>query len=111
MLQGLETTSKKAVCLGDMLELGENEAMFHASIADSIDFGTFDHVLLFGQLMKNLYENIVSQQKNSEWFDDRDQLLERLKQIMNEETVILFKASNGLRFMDLIKQLEEYYEH
>lgn len=111
MLQGLETTSKKAVCLGDMLELGENEAMFHASIADSIDFGTFDHVLLFGQLMKNLHENIISQQKNSEWFDDREQLLERLKQIMNEESVILFKASNGLRFMDLIKQLEEYYEH
>lgn len=111
MLQGLETGSKKAVCLGDMLELGENEAMFHASIADSIDFGSFDHVLLYGPLMKNLHENIISQHKNSEWFENREELLERLKKILDEDTVVLFKASNGLRFMDLIKQLEEYYEH
>ena len=111
MLSGLQTDSKKCVCLGDMLELGENEALFHASIADSIDFAQFEHVLLYGTLMKNLHENIISQHKNSEWFEDRTSLLERLKQIMEEDVVILFKASNGLKFMDLIKELEEYYEH
>ena len=94
-----------------MLELGENEAEFHAGIADAIDFSQFDYVLLYGELMKNLHERIQSQGRSSEYYNDRDKLRERLKEIKNEQVIILFKASNGLKFMDLIQELEEYYEH
>lgn len=111
MLSSFKNYRKKCVCLGDMLELGENEAEFHAGIADAIDFSQFDHVLLYGELMKNLHERIQSQGRSSEYYNDRDKLRERLKEIMNEQVIILFKASNGLKFMDLIQELEEYYEH
>ena len=111
MLSSFKNYRKKCVCLGDMLELGENEAEFHAGIADAIDFSQFDYVLLYGELMKNLHERIQSQGRSSEYYNDRDELRERLKEIMNEQVIILFKASNGLKFMDLIQELEEYYEH
>ncbi|MBQ3376153.1 MAG: UDP-N-acetylmuramoyl-tripeptide--D-alanyl-D-alanine ligase [Erysipelotrichaceae bacterium] len=111
MLSSFKNYRKKCVCLGDMLELGENEAEFHAGIADAIDFSQFDYVLLYGELMKNLHERIQSQGRSSEYYNDRDKLRERLKEIMNEQVIILFKASNGLKFMDLIQELEEYYEH
>ena len=111
MLSGLQIDRKKCVVLGDMLELGDNEAEFHASIADAIDFSQFKHVLLFGELMENLHKRILSQGNFSEYFNDRDCLRKRLKEIMNEDVIILFKASNGLKFMDLIQELEDYYEH
>ena len=111
MLSSFKNYRKKCVCLGDMLELGENEAEFHAGIADAIDFSQFDYVLLYGELMKNLHERIQSQGRSSEYYNDRDKLRERLKEIMNEQVIILFKASNGLKFMDLRQELEDYYEH
>ena len=111
MLSGLKTDKKKCVCLGDMLELGENEAEFHAGIADSVDFAQFDDVYLFGQLMKNLYDRIESQGKKALYFSSREEMLESLKGLLKGDAVILFKASNGLRFMDLIQDLEEYYEN
>ncbi|MBQ1341032.1 MAG: UDP-N-acetylmuramoyl-tripeptide--D-alanyl-D-alanine ligase [Erysipelotrichaceae bacterium] len=110
MLSGLETDYKKCVCLGDMLELGDNEAEFHASIADKVDFSVFSNIMLYGNLMKNLHERLENKNIDSDYYEDRNRLLEDLKVLLKERVIILFKASNGLRFMDLIRDLEVFYE-
>ena len=93
-----------------MLELGDNEAEFHASIADKVDFSVFSNIMLYGNLMKNLHERLENKSIDSDYYEDRNQLLEDLKSLLKERVIVLFKASNGLRFMDLIRDLEEFYE-
>ncbi|MBR2702395.1 MAG: UDP-N-acetylmuramoyl-tripeptide--D-alanyl-D-alanine ligase, partial [Erysipelotrichaceae bacterium] len=110
MLSGLRTDYKKCVCLGDMLELGDNEAEFHASIADRVDFSVFREIMLYGNLMKNLHERLKTKNIESEYYEDKKLMLDDLKTLLKERVIILFKASNGLRFMDLIKDLEDFYE-
>ena len=110
MLSGLKTDYRKCVCLGDMLELGDNEAEFHASIAGNVDFNCFDRILLYGNLMKNLHDRLKSKNIHSDYYEDRVRLLEDLKALLKDRVIVLFKASNGLKFMDLIAELEEFYE-
>ncbi|MBE6116180.1 MAG: UDP-N-acetylmuramoyl-tripeptide--D-alanyl-D-alanine ligase [Erysipelotrichaceae bacterium] len=110
MLSSLKTDYKKCVCLGDMLELGDNEAEFHASIADIVDFSVFREIMLYGNLMKNLHERLKIKNIESEYYEDKKLMLDDLKTLLKERVIILFKASNGLRFMDLIKDLEDFYE-
>ena len=92
-----------------MLELGDESDSLHAGIGDSIDFSRFRDTYLLGEEMKNLEDNLKRQNISCHHYSDRSELLEDLKQITRENSIILFKASNGLRFYDLISDLEAAY--
>lgn len=96
----------KYVCLGDMKELGEDEARFHAEIADSVDFSQFKGIYLYGELMNNLHKHLSELGISSNYYEDRQELIKDLKLIPQKSSIILFKASNSMRFMDLITELE-----
>ena len=106
MLLSYDETYDKYVCLGDMKELGDEEARFHAEIADNIDFSKFKGIYLLGQLMKNLHDHISDLGIDSHYYEDREALVKDLKAIPQNRSIILFKASNSMRFMDLIAELE-----
>lgn len=109
LLSAYDEKYDKYAVLGDMLELGDESDNLHAGIGDSIDFSRFRDTYLLGEEMKNLKDNLKNQNINCHHYSDRRELLEDLKQITRENSIILFKASNGLRFYDLISDLEAAY--
>ena len=93
--------------LGDMLELGENSDQLHAGIADQFDFNTIDEILLYGDEMKNLQYALGRKAIDSIHFKNKEDLVEAVRNRMKDNSVILFKASNGMGFIPLIEELED----
>ena len=44
--------------------------------------------------------------KNIIYLKDKDELLEKLKNTMNEGDAILFKASNGMKLFEIVEKLK-----
>ena len=114
MKKSLETFSKiyndreKIVVIGDMLELGEQEAELHASIFDVIENTNLSKLYLYGPRMRFLYDRIKENSDNeniknieTEYFESKELIKEKLEQIKNEK-VILIKASRGMKLEDVI---------
>ncbi len=106
LLSEYDDSFVKTAVLGDMLELGDESAMLHSTIADKVDFRKFDNTYLYGEEMKNLHYHLDELGIVNTYFTDRKDIVKQVRQIMLDNSIILFKASNGLRFYDLIDELE-----
>lgn len=100
----------KTAILGDMFELGAEEARFHAEVgAYAVEKG-IDRILCVGALSRNMYEAALAVKKDIqtvEYFGTREELEEELKKNPLKETTVLVKASHGMGFADVVKMLEE----
>ena len=96
----------KIVVLGDVLELGEYSESLHRSIADVIDTN-IQYVYLYGDATKFIHDALITKQLDMhiQHFTNKDALLEKLVKHTNKETMILFKASRGMKFEQFIEAL------
>ena len=115
MKKSLETFSKiyndreKIAVIGDMLELGEQEAELHASIFDVIVNTNLNKLYLYGPRMRFLYDRIRENSDNenikkieTEYFESKEQIKEKLEGI-KEEKVVLIKASRGMKLEEVME--------
>jgi UDP-N-acetylmuramoyl-tripeptide--D-alanyl-D-alanine ligase len=98
---------RKAVVIGDMLELGETSAKLHSGVADEIDFSRFDDVVLIGSEVQALAERLGEQNIKCQLFADNTSAGQYLRKYLEKGNVLFFKASNGMHFASLIDSLEE----
>lgn len=86
--------------LGDMLELGENSEQYHREIGELINkIQSVTAVYLFGAQSKYIKNAILN--KKTDYFDNRDLLLQDLKKYLKNNSLVLFKASRGIK-LDII---------
>lgn len=102
----METTTMRTdkwLVLGDMLELGDDEQKFHASIADVID-DTIAHVCLYGPRMKWLYERLqpVMGERVMHTENDYNAIVETIKQNATMDSLILLKGSRGMKLETIL---------
>lgn len=102
LIQSLSDPRQKVLVLGDMYELGENAVQYHREIGKSIDT-PIDYVLTVGQLAKNISDYTHVKHIH---VDTREEAAHLLKQL-EQPSVILFKASRGMRLEQIIQQLKE----
>ena len=57
----IETNGRKIVVLGDMLELGEESAKMHMSVANHLFAEKIDKVYLYGEQMKYLFDCLTNE--------------------------------------------------
>ncbi|MGO4887877.1 UDP-N-acetylmuramoyl-tripeptide--D-alanyl-D-alanine ligase [Anaerobacillus sp. MEB173] len=102
-LQGYE---RKVLVLGDMYELGVNEEQLHRDVADVI-LAPITNVITIGQKGKWIAEALETQGKARQFsidsFHSKDEALPVLKTLLDEKTVVLFKASRGLKLETVIE--------
>ena len=92
----------KVVVLGDMLELGEKEAEFHEELEKILRNTKQNEILLYGSLMKNLYEKIKDM--NVFHFEDKSFIREKLREYNSEKLAVLLKGSRGMRLEEIIEE-------
>ena len=102
-----ETTIRpeKWLVLGDMLELGDNEQMYHEELADSIAPQDFAGVCLYGPRMKWLYGKLQSLPTDTQvmWSeDDYEPIRNTLKSSTSSNSIILVKGSRGMALENVI---------
>ena len=92
---------RKAVILGDMLELGAWSMEEHEKIINKLKNSTIDEVFLVGEHFKRL-------QKSCDFncFDDVDELVHFFEQKQIADTLILIKGSRGVRLEKILKTFE-----
>ncbi|MEM7300139.1 MAG: UDP-N-acetylmuramoylalanyl-D-glutamyl-2,6-diaminopimelate--D-alanyl-D-alanine ligase [Pseudomonadota bacterium] len=99
---------RRIAVLGDMLELGVHSDALHEEIAAPLAQSQADHVLLAGPLIKSLVSKVPSEIE-CVYKADTPSLAPELMGLIRAGDVVLLKASNGLKFNQLIKSLIETY--
>ena len=66
----------------------------------------FDKIYLVGQQMKALYAQLKGK-IFSQHYNNALEIVDEIKQYLTKGNVIFFKASNGMKFANLIEKLED----
>lgn len=98
---------RKWLVLGDMLELGEDEQLFHEQLAELID-ANIEKVLLYGPRMKWLYDQLVNRFDAAHlvYADSSYEPLIEAVSTADRDTVVLFKGSRGMKLETIISALK-----
>lgn len=106
---GVETTGKRIVVLGDMLELGEQAGKIHADVAPAIDPEKISSVYLCGELMASLATALESKFPSSALHhyavDEKAQLTADLQAEINADDLVMIKGSHGIALEKVLDSL------
>lgn len=100
-LKELSSPYKVAV-IGEMRELGGDEVKYHLELLKYVD--SADKVHTVGPLMKHLYDKLPTDIKGSH-FDDYEALQNNLKDVLDRDMMVLFKAANGVMLWKIVQKL------
>ncbi|WP_164215376.1 UDP-N-acetylmuramoyl-tripeptide--D-alanyl-D-alanine ligase [Virgibacillus sp. YIM 98842] len=96
----------KILVLGDILELGVHAEDMHRSVAENITV-PITAVFTYGDEAGVISESIAGKDGNiyARHFTSKEALVNEVKQYLEEDSLLLFKASRGLEFEKLIEEL------
>ncbi|WLR47039.1 UDP-N-acetylmuramoyl-tripeptide--D-alanyl-D-alanine ligase [Halobacillus litoralis] len=102
----LTSKSRKVLILGDMFELGEQSESLHKSVAAAID-EKIQAVYTIGQDSKAITDAVQNQYPSIEThhFTDKQTLSHHVRQGLTADTVVLIKASRGMKLEELLENL------
>lgn len=103
-------TGRTVAILGDMFELGDNELELHYNTGAYAAEKGIDVICFTGQLSKEAYRGAkaLSKASNLLYFETKDELLSQLSDIIKDGDTILVKASNGMRFAEVVETLKSF---
>lgn len=109
LLTELQGYRRKIVVLGDMLELGEQEAEFHRQIGAMLDPQQIERVYVFGTLARHIAEEAATRYPSGRVlsFDDKNRLAQALAAYADPQDVILVKGSRGMKLEQVVALLQQ----
>lgn len=94
---------RKVAILGDMFELGKDEAALHREVGEFINTKDIDLVICIGKLSKNIADAVTNAEVK--YFETKNEF--NPDKILTEGDTVLVKASNGMKFKEIVKKLSE----
>lgn len=109
LVSNLPDYNRKIVVLGDMLELGEQEKEFHYEMGKNLNPQKINYVLTFGKLATYIAEGAMTAFPPDRVFSflDKSLLIEQLTKLTDQETLILVKASRGMKLEEVVTALQK----
>ena len=99
----------KTAILGDMFELGEDSERMHAEIgAYAVEQGV-DALYCVGKQARFMYDAALERYDGSQdirYFETKEELLEILPGLLEENDTVLVKASHGMEFSAIVDSLK-----
>ena len=102
--------NRKIAVLGDMFELGEFAEELHKKVGEEVAKNEIDMLFCAGKNAKYIYETAIEKgfnKENAYYFKDRDELLKDLKTKISSGDILILKASNGMKFYELVDKIGE----
>lgn len=106
---GQRAKGRRIAILGDMLELGQDEAALHTGFASHPAFDEITRVHCSGPLMRGLWL-ALPEHKRGEWVSNAQELAAMAHRLVDAGDVILVKGSKGARVslvVDAIRKLDK----
>jgi murE/murF fusion protein len=97
--------SKKYLLLGDMLELGKHSKKLHQSMGAIINRTKIDKVYVKGNKVLSIF-NSISKSKRGRILNDNSQIINLIKNDINNNDYLMVKASNATGFNEIISNLK-----
>ncbi|GAB2562740.1 UDP-N-acetylmuramoyl-tripeptide--D-alanyl-D-alanine ligase [Gracilibacillus alcaliphilus] len=109
LVHSLKGYEKKILILGDMLELGVAEAELHQEIGHFIAEQEIDYVFTYGTLGREIAKGMKASKSNIEVqsYDSKTDIIEVVRPLLDRQTVVLLKASRGMKLEDLLEDLSQ----
>ena len=99
---------RKIAVLGDMLELGDYEETLHRAVGAHLLKKNIDLVLTVGPAARYISDEVNKAKPGVAYhFDDNASLSAYLQECLEENDVVLVKASNGMHLKEVINDLKE----
>ncbi len=103
---GRRVKGRRIAILGDMLELGPDEAALHAALAGLPDLARVDVVHCVGPRMRALWERLPARQQG-EWAGTAPEIAARVHRLIDAGDVLLVKGSKGSRVSLVVDALRK----
>ncbi|MBQ5783028.1 MAG: UDP-N-acetylmuramoyl-tripeptide--D-alanyl-D-alanine ligase [Oscillospiraceae bacterium] len=92
---------RKICVFGDMLELGADSHNMHRAVGEYAKAQGVDIMLCFGNEAQYICEGF----DGAVLFDSKEQLAQHLKEIIRTDDAVIFKASRGMAFEEIINKV------
>lgn len=99
---------RKIAVLGDMLELGEYSKKLHEDVGIEVKKNNVDILIVCGKEAKNISKKAIEigmKKENVFEYDDKQDVISKLKELMKEEDNILVKASHSMNFNFIVNAI------
>lgn len=107
------SNTRKVALLGDMFELGINEDNMHEEVGSYAAYKNIDLILCVGKLSKHMERGALGvdgSMSKVHHFDTKEELVEKIPELICRNDTILLKASHGMHFEELLES-ETLYKH
>lgn len=104
--------NRKIAVLGDMLELGEYSQMLHEQVGEEVYKNRIDLLMCSGEKAESIVKKakeVGMQEKDIYYYKNKEEIEKKLKEMVKPGDIILFKASNGMRFFDIAENMKENF--
>lgn len=99
-------SKRKIAVLGDMLELGEYAKELHEKVGEEIAKNNIDILITVGKEAKNIAQKAHQLGTDNIYtYNTIEEAIKKLKTIITSEDTILIKASNGMKFDQIVEQI------
>lgn len=102
--------NRKIAVLGDMFELGEFSKELHLKVGEEVANNKIDILICSGENARYIVDGAKNSKMNEKkifYFENKNDIIKFLKEKINITDIVLFKASNGMRFFDLVEELKK----
>ncbi len=96
---------RKIAVLGDMFELGNMAKTLHKKVGGYVKSAKIDKLICVGENAKLIGEK--SALKDVSYFEDKSLCAEYINKFVKKGDLILFKASRGMKFEEIIEKIDE----
>lgn len=107
VLCDIQCKGRRIAVLGDMFELGENALKYHEEIGEFVASKKIDELIVIGELAQHIKGKLEENYSKmiTKGFDGREEAVQYLKGILKADDVVLLKASNGMKFQEIVEAL------
>ena len=103
--------NKRIAVLGDMLELGDFSKKAHSDVGKMVADNNIDYLLAYGNDAKYIVDGAKQNgMKNAFYFDNKDELSNKLFKLAHKGDAVIFKASRGMKLEDVINNVYNRWE-
>ena len=106
-----QTEGRRVAILGDMFELGENSDALHREVGSYAKATGIDLLICIGENARHIYEGANESQKESTTvvchFAGKEEFIKQKEELLQTGDTILIKASHGMHFETLKKELAD----
>ena len=100
------TGIRKIAVLGDMFELGEYSVELHRKVGEEVARRNIDILICSGENSKYIIEEAEKNPKiQTYYFNNNEQIVEKLSQELKNGDVVLVKASNAMKFFEICQNI------